>query len=563
MQRRTAISDTLGDWMIPTGRHVRGSGDEIWRRPEGGKLGEGTYGDVWMEICDSGPPEKARVRAVKVIPQKHLGLTQRELEAMIKCATSSNHPYSKYRHYLVEFMGWFQVQSSTVIAMEFVSHGSLQPYISMGRFSAPEVASITVQIARALQLIHGSNIAHRDLKPLNILVAQTGPSWWIKVADFGIAKSNQGTNLKTHRMGTSQYMAPEVLGADGIDDQAYSTAVDIWSLGYSPKVDPTSHLARREVMDVVSATMAKTPSERPSAGQVLDYYWLQPFASFVDRMFVSFDHVAQDTTIDDPYSDASASNAFTVPAPVPDSRTPSSGEATYKPYTPPSQATSRVQPVSDSRTQSSGERWYKPYIPPPQAKSRVQQRRRDRPCAICLDNLSPETHCLFPGCKRSFDTRGPLNRHLDQVQHHVDLSTHVKVLWDDSSQQWIQREGEEIPHAPKRWPAWNGQLRQWEPLEGEAMAQPQRSNARDSQCVICLEKLSPKTNCLFPGCKRFFDAPGPLNRHVDALRHHVDLSTHAKVQWDERLNEWALREGEKVPHTPKLWSGQLRRWEPR
>ncbi|KAK8009127.1 protein kinase, partial [Apiospora marii] len=310
---RTAISDTLGDWMIPTGRHVRGSGDEIWRRPEGGKLGEGTYGDVWMEICDSGPPEKARVRAVKVIPQKHLGLTQRELEAMIKCATSSNHPYSKYRHYLVEFMGWFQVQSSTVIAMEFVSHGSLQPYISMGRFSAPEVASITVQIARALQLIHGSNIAHRDLKPLNILVAQTGPSWWIKVADFGIAKSNQGTNLKTHRMGTSQYMAPEVLGADGIDDQAYSTAVDIWSLGaiifclftgappfrsefetYSyaighrvfPKVDPTSHLARREVMDVVSATMAKTPSERPSAGQVLDYYWLQPFASFVDRMFV-------------------------------------------------------------------------------------------------------------------------------------------------------------------------------------------------------------------------------------------------------------------------------------
>lgn len=63
-----------------------------------------------------------------------------------------------------------------------------------------------------------------------------GPSWWVKIGDFGIAKRlEESTALRT-QIGTSEYMAPEVRGLFSPDDSdetssEYTTAVDIWALG--------------------------------------------------------------------------------------------------------------------------------------------------------------------------------------------------------------------------------------------------------------------------------------------------------------------------------------------
>ena len=62
-----------------------------------------------------------------------------------------------------------------------------------------------------------------------------GPGWWVKIADFGISKRIEATALQT-RIGTEAYLAPEVKGiytADSKpeDEETFSLAVDIWSVG--------------------------------------------------------------------------------------------------------------------------------------------------------------------------------------------------------------------------------------------------------------------------------------------------------------------------------------------
>lgn len=65
----------------------------------------------------------------------------------------------------MQFFGWFQSANKIFIAMELVPYRSLQEYLRQVPFVEIEAATITVQTARALRLIHGMGFAHRDLKP--------------------------------------------------------------------------------------------------------------------------------------------------------------------------------------------------------------------------------------------------------------------------------------------------------------------------------------------------------------------------------------------------------------
>ncbi len=89
-------------------------------------------------------------------------------------------------------------------------------------------ASIKVlmyQIVRGTAVLHSKRILHRDLKPQNILVDNSGI---IKVADFGLARQYTIPIKKyTHEIVTVWYRAPEIL----LGSTEYTTAVDIWSLG--------------------------------------------------------------------------------------------------------------------------------------------------------------------------------------------------------------------------------------------------------------------------------------------------------------------------------------------
>jgi eukaryotic-like serine/threonine-protein kinase len=98
---------------------------------------------------------------------------------------------------------------------------------------------IGTQMCRALQAAHDASVIHRDLKPENVLILKRdGQPNFVKVLDFGIAKSGTEADLKesqggqrrlTHpgmTMGTPEYMAPEQAAGKPADPRS-----DVYAVG--------------------------------------------------------------------------------------------------------------------------------------------------------------------------------------------------------------------------------------------------------------------------------------------------------------------------------------------
>lgn len=116
-------------------------------------------------------------------------------------------------------------QGRLYIVMEMLSGTDLNALIFYHHpLSLDLVFSIAVQICRGLHAAHQHGIIHRDIKPGNIRVLESGR---VKIMDFGLARVNTGSLSQTHsRVGTPQYMAPEQVKGDDIDHR-----VDIFAFG--------------------------------------------------------------------------------------------------------------------------------------------------------------------------------------------------------------------------------------------------------------------------------------------------------------------------------------------
>ena len=112
------------------------------------------------------------------------------------------------------------------IAMEYLSGGTLKDRIlKRGPLPARTAAAVAAQIAEALQVAHRNGVIHRDIKPHNILITDSGD---IKVTDFGIARAaSSSTMTKTGSiLGTAHYISPEQAMGEPV-----GPASDLYSLG--------------------------------------------------------------------------------------------------------------------------------------------------------------------------------------------------------------------------------------------------------------------------------------------------------------------------------------------
>ncbi len=112
------------------------------------------------------------------------------------------------------------------MAMRLISGGSLSQRIKRGRLAPSECARILKDVAEALDYAHGAGVIHRDVKPQNVLLDDSGR---VYLADFGIAKMVEASAHMTQTgmiTGTPQYMAPEQALGKSIDK-----SIDIYALG--------------------------------------------------------------------------------------------------------------------------------------------------------------------------------------------------------------------------------------------------------------------------------------------------------------------------------------------
>jgi CHASE2 domain-containing sensor protein/predicted Ser/Thr protein kinase len=110
------------------------------------------------------------------------------------------------------------------IVMEFVEGLTLTQWMKKQRFSVPQIKHVVYHAGLGLGFAHEQGIFHRDVKPDNIMLSNTGA---VKVMDFGIARVLDSSLTKTGSvMGTPAYMSPEQVHGERIDGRS-----DVFSLG--------------------------------------------------------------------------------------------------------------------------------------------------------------------------------------------------------------------------------------------------------------------------------------------------------------------------------------------
>jgi serine/threonine protein kinase len=278
--------------------------EEIWRRKR--DLGAAGNRRVWVEECVLG--RVGECRAVKEIWKPSNERVSEKMSYQQELYALAKFSQPRYAHCFVKSHGWFDNDTCIYIVMEYLPYGDLQAWLDVP-FPEHEAKNITAQLVDGLEFMHNNGFAHRDLKPPNILIASPRPEWWVKLADFGISKRIQESSaLHTMHIGTSGFIAPEVMGIfhhdDDLDEEdiSYTQKVDMWALGETvcrmmtagcPTFESVKQLAKfvrgesfpteklhnvkasTTCCDFVEQAMAPSAKKRLSASEAKNHTWLE------------------------------------------------------------------------------------------------------------------------------------------------------------------------------------------------------------------------------------------------------------------------------------------------
>ncbi|WP_291910124.1 TOMM system kinase/cyclase fusion protein [Chitinophaga sp. CB10] len=169
------------------------------------------------------------------------------------------------------------------VAFEFLEGNTLRQQLQRsGALSVAETQALMGQLLDALCCAHANGVAHRDLKPDNIIIIRSGARPHVKILDFGISTFVQDLQ-HADAMGTPAYCAPEQLRGEPPTTRADlyawgliliecltgcpaiqgNSIADIYYQQLSPETIPIPAFLRNHALhDLLQSVLAKDPNDR-------------------------------------------------------------------------------------------------------------------------------------------------------------------------------------------------------------------------------------------------------------------------------------------------------------
>lgn len=168
------------------------------------------------------------VKMVEDYEMEDLGITKEGVEKEAEILSMLQH-----KHVIRYYMPYAD-EGRLGLVMEWAKGGSLADFIIARAeiLSMQELLDMSLQIADAIDFIHGEGIVHRDIKAENVLlVNDQGERVSLKLSDFGVSKvlttaaAAAGSNIRS-QVGTLIYHAPERARVG-----TYGFKADMWAVG--------------------------------------------------------------------------------------------------------------------------------------------------------------------------------------------------------------------------------------------------------------------------------------------------------------------------------------------
>lgn len=185
-------------------------------------IGKGAMGVVYLAF-DPQIERKIALKTIRVQDDSRPEEVAVNRERFLKEAQAAGkliHPN------IVTIFDVFEDSGTLYIAMEYVEGQLLECFCTKPKLLEPEHAiKLVMQGLSALNFAHIHQIVHRDIKPTNLMVVDSGET--LKIMDFGVARV-EGANLTQTGfvVGTPHYMSPEQIEGKALDGRS-----DVFSMG--------------------------------------------------------------------------------------------------------------------------------------------------------------------------------------------------------------------------------------------------------------------------------------------------------------------------------------------
>ncbi len=208
------------------------------------------------------------------------------------------HLLSKIRSkHVVEAIDWFQDDFFLAYSMEYMGRGCIESLLyDLYERPMTDALPLLSAVAEGLSDIHQAGVVHRDIKPQNILIADSGV---IKIADFGIAERLLGRRkpISEQITGTIDFVSPEYI-KDGI----YDYRSDIYAWGILSYLALTGHVPFEDqsVVDALARKASENPISphfhRPELPPILERTIMKAIARKPEQRFQTMDEVLEALT---------------------------------------------------------------------------------------------------------------------------------------------------------------------------------------------------------------------------------------------------------------------------